>query len=56
MVERQFNKQVKNIRTDNEIEFAYMENYFLENEIIFQTSCMGHHNKMGGLNVNINIY
>jgi len=41
MVERQFNKQVKIIRTDNKTEFTYMKNYFLENKIIFQTSCTG---------------
>jgi len=41
MVEHQFNKQVKNIRTDNKTEFACMKNYFLENGIIYQISCMG---------------
>jgi len=41
MVDRQFNKQVKNIRTDNGTEFACMKNYFLESEIIFQTFCTG---------------
>jgi len=41
LVERQFNKQVKIIRTGTRIEFTCMENYFLENGIIFQTSCTG---------------
>jgi len=41
MMERQFNKQVKIIRTDNGTEFTCMKNYFLENGIIFQTSCTG---------------
>jgi len=41
LVERQFNKQVKNIRTDNGTKFACMKNYFLKNGIIFQTSCTG---------------
>jgi len=41
MMECQFNKQVKNIRTENGTKFACMKNYFLENGIIFQTSCTG---------------
>jgi len=41
IVECQFNKQVKIIRIDNETKFTCMKNYFLENEIIFQTSCTG---------------
>ena len=41
IVECQFNKQVKIIRIDNETKFTCMKNYFLENEIIFQTSGTG---------------
>lgn len=41
MVERQFNKQVKIVRSDNGTEFTCLKNYFLENGIIFQTSCTG---------------
>jgi len=47
MVERQFNKQVKNIRIDNGTKFASMKNYFLENGIIFQTYCTGTPQKNG---------
>jgi len=39
MVERRFNKQVKLVRTDNEMKFTRMKNYFLN--IIFQISCTG---------------
>jgi len=41
MVERQFNKEVKIVRTGNGTEFTCLANYFLENGIIFQTSCTG---------------
>jgi len=41
MVEHQFNKQVKIIRTHNGTKFTCMKSYFLENGITFQTSCMG---------------
>jgi len=41
MVERQFNKQVKIVRSDNGTKFTCLKNYFLENGIIFQTSCTG---------------
>lgn len=40
-VERQFNKHVKMVRSDNGTEFTCMKNFFLENGIIFQTSCVG---------------
>ena len=39
MTERQFNKQVKIIGSDNGTEFMCLKNYFLEHKIIFQTSC-----------------
>jgi transposase InsO family protein len=41
MVERQFNKQVKTVRSDNGTEFTCMKSYFFEKGIIFQTSCVG---------------
>ena len=41
LVERQFNKHVKIFRSDNEIEFVCMKNYFSKHGIIFQTSCVG---------------
>lgn len=41
MVKRQFNKCVKVVRSDNGTEFIYMKDYFLEQGIIFQTSCVG---------------
>jgi hypothetical protein len=41
MVERQYNKRVKMVRSDNGTEFICMKNYFLEHGIIFQTSCTG---------------
>lgn len=41
MVERQFHKQVKIVRSDNGVEFTYMKTYFMEQGIIYQTSCTG---------------
>ena len=41
MVERQYNKQVKTVQSDNGTEFTCMKNYFLEHGIVFQTSCIG---------------
>jgi len=41
MVERRSNKQVKLVKIDNEMKFTCMKNYFLENNILFQTSCTG---------------
>jgi transposase InsO family protein len=41
MVERQYNKKVKIVRSDNGTEFICMKKYFLEHGIIFQTSCTG---------------
>lgn len=41
MVERQFNKQVKIVRSDNGTEFTYMKTYFRDNGIIHKTSCVG---------------
>jgi IS30 family transposase len=41
MVERQYNKRVKMVRSDNGTEFICMKNYFLEHGIIFQPSCTG---------------
>jgi len=41
MVERQFGTQVKIVRSDNGTKFTCMEQYLLDNGIIFQTSCVG---------------
>nr|KYP43576.1 Retrovirus-related Pol polyprotein from transposon TNT 1-94 [Cajanus cajan] len=41
MVERQFAKQVKIIRSDNGTEFTSMGNYFLDRGIMHETSCTG---------------
>lgn len=41
MVERQFNKQVKIVRSDNGSEFVCMKDFFLDQGIVFQTSCVG---------------
>lgn len=40
MVESQYHKQVKIIQSDNGIEFPCMKNYFLEQGIVFQCSCV----------------
>ncbi|WVZ25460.1 hypothetical protein V8G54_004004 [Vigna mungo] len=40
LVNRQFNKKVKVFRSDNGTEFLCMKNYFSEQGIIFQTSCV----------------
>ncbi|GKB60520.1 retrovirus-related pol polyprotein from transposon TNT 1-94, partial [Tanacetum coccineum] len=41
MVKRQFNKHVKIVRSDNGTEFTCMKQFFLDEGIIFQTSCVG---------------
>jgi len=41
MVERQFNKRIKIVQSDNGAKFICMKQYFLDNGIIFQTSCVG---------------
>ena len=41
MVERQFDKQVKILQSDNGIEFTCLKHYFLDRGIIFQTSYTG---------------
>jgi len=40
-IDRQFNKRVKIVRSDNGTEFTCMKNYFLAHGIIFHTSCSG---------------
>ncbi|CAH9121069.1 unnamed protein product [Cuscuta epithymum] len=40
MTTRQFNKQVKVVRADNGLEFQKLRGYFLNDGIIFQTSCV----------------
>lgn len=41
IVERQFSKNVKIVRSDNGTKFTCMTQYFLDHGIIFQTSCVG---------------
>lgn len=41
LVERQYNKQVKIIRSDNGTEFISLSSYFRSHGIVFQTSCTG---------------
>nr|GEV07465.1 retrovirus-related Pol polyprotein from transposon TNT 1-94 [Tanacetum cinerariifolium] len=40
MVKREFNKHVKIVRSDNGTEFTCMKHFFLDERIIFQTSCV----------------
>lgn len=40
MVKRQFNREVKTVRSDNGTELAPLKDYFSENGIVFQTSCV----------------
>ncbi|CAH9142136.1 unnamed protein product [Cuscuta epithymum] len=40
LVDRQFNKRVKIVRSDNGTEFQCLKNYFMDHEIIFQTTCV----------------
>lgn len=40
-VERQFGRKIKGFRSDNGTEFTCMKSYFLDNGIVFQTSCAG---------------
>ena len=41
MVERQFETQVKIVRSDNGTEFTCLANFFNDHGIVFQTSCVG---------------
>lgn len=41
MVLRQCDKQVNIVRSDNAMEFTRMKQYFLNEGILFQTSCVG---------------
>ena len=55
MVERQFGKQVKIVRTENGIDFTCLVIYFLKNGITFKHLVRVHYNKMDRWNVSINI-
>jgi hypothetical protein len=39
LVERQFNKQVKTVRSDNDTEFTCLGTYFCKHGIMHETSC-----------------
>ena len=41
LVERQYEKQIKIIRSNNGTEFTCLRMQFLERGIVFQTSCVG---------------
>lgn len=41
LVDRQFDKNIKIVRSDNGTEFNCLKNYFLSKGILFQTSCVG---------------
>jgi len=41
MVQQKFDKQVKIVRSDNGTKFTFMKQYFLNEGILFQTSCVG---------------
>lgn len=41
LVDRQFNKKVKIVRSDNGTEFNCLRDYFHDNGILFETSCVG---------------
>ncbi|XP_010242510.1 PREDICTED: uncharacterized protein LOC104586844 [Nelumbo nucifera] len=41
MIERQFNKKVKVVRSDNGTKFKSLKSYFDKQGILFQTSCVG---------------
>ena len=41
MVKRQFNKAMKIVKSDNGTEITCLDNYFDENGIIHQTTCIG---------------
>ena len=56
MIERQFDAKVKIVRSDNGTKFNCMRDYFEQNGILFQTSCVNTPNKMGELSVNIVIF
>ena len=41
MVERQFERRIKIVRSDNGTDFTCLKSYYLEHGIIFQTTCVG---------------
>ena len=56
MVERQFQKKIKIVRSDNGIEFACLKSFFHEHGVIFQTSVLAHLNRMDEWRENISIF
>ena len=56
LVDRQFNQKIKCVRWDNVIEFNCPKIYFVQQGIIFGTHVLKLHNRMIGLNENINIF
>lgn len=41
LVERQFDQKIKRVLSDNGTEFKCLNNYFVKNGVIFETSCVG---------------
>lgn len=41
MVRRQYDQEIKIVRSDNGTEFNSLQNYFVDNGILFETSCAG---------------
>lgn len=41
LVDRQFNKNIRFVQSDNGTEFNSLKDYFMENGILFQSSCVG---------------
>jgi transposase InsO family protein len=41
LVDRQFDKKIKKVRSDNGTEFNCLRDYFFNNGIVFETSCVG---------------
>lgn len=56
MVSRQFNKDVRVVRSDNGSEFMCLKPFFEKEGIFHQTSCVARLSKMGMWNVSIDTY
>ena len=41
LIKRQFDKDIKMVRSDNGTEFNHLKDYFVRNGIIFESSCVG---------------
>ena len=55
LIENLYGFKLKRIRTDNGPKI-FLRDFYAQNDILHQTSCMGHHNKILRLNASINTF